>query len=139
MIVEVDKLRSQGSIVEAYPLLPTGSDADAEYTDPTEIESDYFLTTDAVRISQQRRSRLPTMRFFDNLRGWDKFKVYRYVVLLALSLSGDGWYVSRRPWLELGVDDFRWGRSYESGVIASIIQLPAWIAHLGYSDGVIPE
>jgi SP family sugar:H+ symporter-like MFS transporter len=35
------------------------------------------------------------MGFFDNLRGWDKFKVYRYVILLALSLSGDGWYVPR--------------------------------------------
>ena len=31
-------------------------------------------------------------------------------------------------------------RSYESGVIASIIQLPAWITHLGYDPLVgIPE
>ena len=30
-------------------------------------------------------------RFFDNLRGWDRPKVYRYIILLALSLSGDGW------------------------------------------------
>ncbi|KAK4687912.1 hypothetical protein P7C73_g2215, partial [Tremellales sp. Uapishka_1] len=60
------------------------------------------------------------MGFFDNLRHWDKFKVYRYIILLGLSLSGDGW-------------------SYESSVIASIIQMPSWIAHLGYTDGVIPD
>ena len=33
----------------------------------------------------------PKMKFFDNLRGWDRPKVYRYCILLALSLSGDGW------------------------------------------------
>jgi len=31
------------------------------------------------------------MKFFDNLRGWDKTKRYRYGLLLVLSLSGDGW------------------------------------------------
>ena len=31
------------------------------------------------------------MKFFDNLRGWDRPKIYRYLILLALSLSGDGW------------------------------------------------
>ena len=33
----------------------------------------------------------PEMKWYDNLRGWDRPKVYRYVILLALSLSGDGW------------------------------------------------
>ncbi|KAL7422632.1 hypothetical protein Q5752_001923 [Cryptotrichosporon argae] len=61
------------------------------------------------------------MRVLDNLRHWDRPKVYRYALLLCLSLSGDGY-------------------SYESSVIASIIQLPAWIAHIGYGDtGVIPD
>ncbi|WVR08438.1 hypothetical protein IAU60_005493 [Kwoniella sp. DSM 27419] len=59
------------------------------------------------------------MKWSDNLRKWDRFKVYRYVVLLGLSLSGDGW-------------------SYEASVIASIIQMPSWIQHLGY-DTVIPD
>ncbi|WWD20534.1 hypothetical protein CI109_105010 [Kwoniella shandongensis] len=59
------------------------------------------------------------MKWSDNLRNWDRFKVYRYVILLGLSLSGDGW-------------------SYEASVIASIIQLPAWIKHLGY-DTAIPD
>ena len=31
------------------------------------------------------------MAFFDNIRHWDKFKVRRYIILLALSLAGDGW------------------------------------------------
>lgn len=53
------------------------------------------------------------MGFFDNLRGWDRTKRYRYCLLLALSLSGDGW-------------------SYQAGVIASIFQLPAWVSHMGY-------
>ncbi|GFZ48330.1 hypothetical protein JCM24511_06078 [Saitozyma sp. JCM 24511] len=60
------------------------------------------------------------MQLFDNLRGWSRFKVYRYMILLGLSLAGDGW-------------------SYESSVIASIIQMPAWIANMGYTDGVIPD
>ncbi|ORX41197.1 general substrate transporter [Kockovaella imperatae] len=61
------------------------------------------------------------MGFFDNVRHWDKFKVRRYVILLALSLAGDGW-------------------TYESSVIASIIQLPQWIQHLGYDVAVgIPD
>ena len=29
--------------------------------------------------------------FFDNLRHWDRPKVFRYVILLVISLSGDGW------------------------------------------------
>ena len=72
-------------IVEAYPLLSLGSDTEQSEAD------EYSFTTEAVRISERRTNRLPKMAFFDNLRGWDKFKVYRYVVLLALSLSGDGW------------------------------------------------
>jgi SP family sugar:H+ symporter-like MFS transporter len=31
------------------------------------------------------------MQLFDNLRGWSRFKVYRYMILLGLSLAGDGW------------------------------------------------
>ena len=31
------------------------------------------------------------MGFFDNITKWDRTKRYRYFVLLALSLSGDGW------------------------------------------------
>lgn len=90
--------------IEAYPLLSPGSGfhgglneneagARAELYPETETEGEYLLTTSAVRISQRRGERLPKMAFFDNLRGWDKFKVYRYIILLALSLSGDGWYV----------------------------------------------
>ena len=61
------------------------------------------------------------MGFFDNLRGWDKSKKTRYLILLALSLSGDGW-------------------SYEAGVMASIFQLPSWVAHLGYPGELnLPE
>ena len=30
-------------------------------------------------------------------------------------------------------------RTYEATVIASIIQMPSWIRHLGYTDGTIPE
>ncbi|WVW81056.1 hypothetical protein I302_103047 [Kwoniella bestiolae CBS 10118] len=61
------------------------------------------------------------MKWSDNLRHWDRCKVYRYVILLALSLSGDGW-------------------SYEASVIASIIQMPSWITHLGYDPAVgIPD
>lgn len=57
------------------------------------------------------------MQLFDNLRGWTKEKRYRYLMLLGLSLAGDGW-------------------SYEATVIGSIIQMPAWINHMGYSDGI---
>lgn len=31
------------------------------------------------------------MQLFDNLRGWTKEKRYRYLMLLGLSLAGDGW------------------------------------------------
>ncbi|WWD08506.1 hypothetical protein V865_006618 [Kwoniella europaea PYCC6329] len=61
------------------------------------------------------------MKWSDNLRNWDRYKIYRYVILLGLSLSGDGW-------------------SYEASVIASIIQMPAWITHLGYDPTIgIPD
>nr|XP_019008000.1 uncharacterized protein I206_07168 [Kwoniella pini CBS 10737]OCF46781.1 hypothetical protein I206_07168 [Kwoniella pini CBS 10737] len=61
------------------------------------------------------------MVWSDNLKNWDKNKIYRYVILLGLSLSGDGW-------------------SYEASVIASIIQMPSWITHLGYDPSIgIPE
>lgn len=39
------------------------------------------------------------------------------------------------PIIDMSIID----RSYGSSVIASIIQLPQWIANLGYEDGVIPE
>ena len=46
------------------------------------------------------------MSVLDNLRDWDRFKIYRYLVLLALSLAGDGWSVmplqSSLLWLTLG-------------------------------------
>lgn len=40
-----------------------------------------------------RRAQRSEMAFFDNLRVWSKEKRYRYLLLLALSLSGDGWSV----------------------------------------------
>ena len=62
-----------------------------------------------------------TMKLFDNLRGWDKTKIYRYSLLLILSLSGDGW-------------------SYEATVMGSIFQMEPWISHLGYPNRLaLPE
>jgi hypothetical protein len=42
----------------------------------------------------------------------------------------------RAAWLIFYFD----GRSYEAGVIASIFQLPAWVAHMGYpGEYALPE
>ena len=40
---------------------------------------------------QAKAGKKNKMGFFDNLRGWDRSKKFRYLILLALSLSGDGW------------------------------------------------
>ena len=96
--------------METYPLLPLepsqqdrrqlpvvvksyDEDDDHHYLATESTALEYSLTTDVVRVSHRRTGYLPKMGFFDNLRGWDKFKIYRYIILLALSLSGDGWYV----------------------------------------------
>ena len=48
--------------------------------------------TGSIESDSTSGSKSPhNMRFFDNLRGWDRPKRYRYLILLALSLSGDGW------------------------------------------------
>ena len=90
----------------AEPLLTTDSEA------PPRESSAIFHAED----NPNRK-----MGYLDNLRGWDKSKKTRYLVLLALSLSGDGW-------------------SYEAGVMASIFQLPPWVAHVGYPGELnLPE
>ena len=43
------------------------------------------------RPSSPVRKKKAKMGFFDNLRGWDRNKKMRYLILLAISLSGDGW------------------------------------------------
>jgi hypothetical protein len=98
---------------EDFPLLARGDSVE-------ELPSQARLQPRRYRSSSRPKAAPSKMGFLDNLRNWDKPKRFRYFMLLALSLSGDGW-------------------SYEATVIASIIQLPSWIAHLGYADGVIPE
>lgn len=62
--------------------------------EPLLSESDTASTnSDSTRISQESEEEGSKMKFFDNLRGWDRPKRFRYFTLLALSLSGDGWYV----------------------------------------------
>ena len=63
----------------SVPLLETTSDLSAEQGEALLDEEDR---------SKERKKK---MGFFDNLRGWDRPKIYRYCILLALSLSGDGW------------------------------------------------
>ena len=69
---------------EALPLLASASETYCEV--PSEHSGLGFLD---LRATTGKR-----MGFFDNLKGWDKPKRFRYLLLLALSLSGDGWYVS---------------------------------------------
>jgi len=95
----IPKTVSKSVEVEAYPLLSIDTSSTSPYDRPNDEDSDtetgFFLTTKAVRRSRKLGRKIiaesPEMAFFDNLRGWDKFKIYRYVILLALSLSGDGW------------------------------------------------
>lgn len=42
-------------------------------------------------VIEDDEGKAPKMGFFDNITKWDRTKRYRYFVLLALSLSGDGW------------------------------------------------
>ena len=49
------------------------------------------IQADPIGGSREQSSK---MKLFDNLRGWTKEKRYRYIMLLGLSLAGDGWYVS---------------------------------------------
>ena len=63
------------------PLLPTSSDAVSQ------------RDADVSGDESRPRSEKAKMRFFDNLTKWDRSKVYRYGILLVLSLSGDGWSV----------------------------------------------
>ena len=44
-----------------------------------------------IVIEEEQERGSDEMAFFDNLRHWDRFKAYRYMILLALSLAGDGW------------------------------------------------
>ncbi|EIW69873.1 hypothetical protein TREMEDRAFT_61644 [Tremella mesenterica DSM 1558] len=48
-------------------------------------------------VVHNRDSYPSKMGFFDNLRHWDRFRVYRYILLLCLSLSGDG--CSKNQWI----------------------------------------
>ena len=68
---------ARADIAEASPLLSL-------------LDSETFHVERAParkRVARQKTS----MGIFDNLRGWDKPKKFRYLLLLALSLSGDGW------------------------------------------------
>ena len=60
--------------------------------------SPLLASLDTGRFSQEqethrstRKAKTSRMKLLDNLRGWDKPKKFRYLLLLALSLSGDGW------------------------------------------------
>ena len=95
-----------------------------QHTDAAEpllsTESDTLPRDDSVVFEAEGHANRK-MGYLDNLRGWDKSKKTRYLVLLALSLSGDGW-------------------SYEAGVMASIFQMPSWVAQMGYpGELALPE
>lgn len=81
----------------AYNLYPRAPRTYAEirrhvrsFRSKSDIEADRLL-------SQARGSGLTgkghkgKMQLLDNLRGWTKEKRYRYIMLLGLSLAGDGW------------------------------------------------
>ena len=61
------------------PLLPD----DSATRDQAVYSDDEYPEVVAVKPAK--------MGFFDNLKGWDRSKKTRYLILLALSLSGDGW------------------------------------------------
>lgn len=70
------------------------SNVTEDVLEPLLEDSDTASTdSDSTRIRQESEEG-PKMRFFDNLRGWDRAKRFRYFTLLALSLSGDGWWVT---------------------------------------------
>ena len=87
--------------VESYPLLPPRSTGPSNTSVPARnSEEDIRRPVRDVdyeelrrRVYENARARSDKMQLFDNLKGWDKFKVYRYILLLCLSLSGDGWCV----------------------------------------------
>lgn len=87
--------------VESYPLLPPRSTGPRNTSVPARnSEEDIRRPVRDVdyeelrrRVYENARARSDKMQLFDNLKGWDKFKVYRYILLLCLSLSGDGWCV----------------------------------------------
>jgi hypothetical protein len=72
---------AEDGVSEALPLLSPLYD--------TRHSQDAGQGIDPVLTTKPKR-----MGFFDSLKGWDKPKRFRYMLLLALSLSGDGWSVS---------------------------------------------
>jgi hypothetical protein len=73
----------------------TNNHSSQEAREPLLSDSETVSTSSGHTPSSLKSndSKPEKMRFFDNLRNWDKSKRYRYVVLLVLSLSGDGWCV----------------------------------------------
>lgn len=63
----------------SVPLLPTSPGDLADQEEAIEEEEE---------LSAPNQTK---MGFFDNITKWDRTKRYRYLILLALSLSGDGW------------------------------------------------
>ena len=71
----------------------TNNHSSQEAQEPLLSDSESVSTSSGPSSLKSKDSKPEKMRFFDNLRNWDKSKRYRYFVLLVLSLSGDGWWV----------------------------------------------
>lgn len=89
---------SPGSCCHAQSLGASCKLGSFEYHPLLELDTDEHRENEtspglAAAEHRSRRYRAPKreMAFFDNLKGWSKEKRYRYLLLLALSLSGDGW------------------------------------------------